>query len=237
MTIGLIIPAAGSGSRFGSEIPKQYLTLRALPVLIRTISIFTQIREIGPIVVAVAQDRLTAARELIEDYHPRRVAVVEGGSERQHSIASCLDHPSLRHAEIVLVHDAVRPLCSATLVRALIAGAAEFGACVPGMPVSDTTKEIDEQGFVVRTHPRERLRSIQTPQAFRREILREAYAHCIAQQIVTTDDASVVEAYGHDVKVIDGEMQNIKITTPQDFDLAERWIDAGITEAVNLRYV
>ncbi len=237
MNIAVILPAAGSGTRFGASKPKQFLELRALPILIRSISLFTQMQEIGPILVAVSPEMLAEAEELIEEYHPRRVSVLEGGTERQHSIAQCLQHPTIKNCDLVMVHDAVRPLCSPQLVRSLIAEARVHGACVPGIAVVDTTKEIDDNGFVVRTHAREHLRSIQTPQVFQRKLLVDAYEYVRTNNILTTDDASVVESFGGKVKVIDGDPRNIKITTQQDWDLAERYIDAGIAEAINLRHM
>ncbi len=237
MSKAVIIPAAGSGSRFGSATPKQYLSLKATPLLVRTLSIFTQMPEVGPIIVAVSPSMLEQAKEMIEDYHPRRVIVCEGGTERQYSIASCLAHPALDSTDFVMVHDAVRPFATPALIRRLLNGAKSHGACIPGLPLSDTTKEIDEKGIVLHTHPRERLRRIQTPQVFRTSLLRDAYEFVNSKKILTTDDASVVEAFGQPVFVIDGDEHNFKITTQSDWDQAERIIDSGIVDAINLRFI
>ncbi len=193
-----------------------------MPIIVRTISIFTQVAEVGPIVVAVHADMLRHATELIDDFHPRRVIVTTGGAERQESIELALKHPALAESEIVLVHDAVRPFTTSSLVRGLIENAREFGAAIPGLEPKETIKQVDRNGFVQQTYKRSSLISVQTPQAFRRELLIEAYEAARMDNISVTDDASVVEYAGYPVKVIPGEEDNIKITTPRDWELAEK---------------
>jgi 2-C-methyl-D-erythritol 4-phosphate cytidylyltransferase len=172
----------------------------------------------------------TMAEDLLEDFFPRRCIVCDGGSERQYSIENALQHPALAPAEVVLVHDAVRPFASSALVDALISEARVHGAAVPGLVPADTMKQVSNEGFVLRTIPRNDLRIIQTPQAFTIQVLRDAYAKARRNNLLGTDDASIVEAAGYAVKVIPGEEDNFKITTKSDWERAERVIDARMKD-------
>lgn len=230
MSVAVIIPAGGSGTRFGGELPKQFLSLRSTPVLVRTVSLFASHPAVQAIVVAVNAEMRTMAEELLEDFFPRRCIVCDGGSERQYSIENALQHPALAPAEVVLVHDAVRPFASSALVDALISEARVHGAAVPGLVPADTMKQVSDEGFVLRTIPRNDLRIIQTPQAFTIQVLRDAYAKARRNNLLGTDDASIVEAAGHAVKVIPGEEDNFKITTKSDWERAQRVIDARMKD-------
>lgn len=221
MSVAVIIPAAGSGTRFGGTMPKQYLPLRAMPVIARTIGVFAHIPEISAIVVAVNDVMSDYASQLIEDFYPRRVILTAGGSERQESIYKALQHPALEHADIVLVHDAVRPFVSTRLVRAVIDAATEHGAAVPALTPKETIKQLTREGFVEQTYNRAMLGSVQTPQGFQRQLLLDAYREAMLDKFTGTDDASLVEYIGYPVKVVPGEEDNIKITTQRDFQVAE----------------
>ena len=220
MNIGVIIPAAGRGVRFGSTIPKQYLKLKGTPVIVHTLRTVLSVRGVTSVVVALSSDdKMFDLSVQMSGLSDPRLVTVEGGSERQHSIQAALMHPSMQNVDIILVHDAVRPLATKDLCERVVDAANEHGAVVPARPVSDTIKRVDENSNVVETIPRGELRAVQTPQGFRTEVLRNAYEK--GQFMLGTDDASLVEAGGSNVHVIDGEPWNIKVTTPVDLDIAD----------------
>jgi 2-C-methyl-D-erythritol 4-phosphate cytidylyltransferase len=218
MTFALIIPAAGGGSRSGQSIPKQYVELLGRPILTHTIQAFAGIPGCSEIVVAIGEEWREVAERAVEGIE--KVRLVGGGSERQHSIASAL--ADLRSApDLVLVHDAARPCVSRGLVERVIESASRYGAAIPALPINETVKRVSAEGIIIETIPRDTLRAAQTPQAFRRELIEAAYAHAEERQLSVTDDASMVEAYGAEVRVVEGEWSNIKITLPEDFRRAE----------------
>lgn len=219
MRFAVIIPAAGSGSRSGRDIPKQYVELIGAPVLAHTIGAFTTLENCGEVVVAIDE----AWRELAERCAPSGSVVrfVHGGAERQDSVAAALAALSPTE-EIVLVHDAARPCVSRELVERVVAAAAEHGAALPVLPVSETVKRVDRDGQVIETVPRSELRLAQTPQGFRREVIERAYAEALRRGgAPATDDAALAEAIGTQVWTVIGDPANLKITMPQDFARAE----------------
>ena len=215
----VIIPAAGSGTRFGGDLPKQYRDLDGVPILVRTVRAMLCHPAVKHVLIAVSAPMLEQAKELTEPFG-ERVIVVLGGSERQHSIAACLEQPACAQADLIMVHDAVRPFADIGLLERVAEAARVDGAAIPAIPVSDTIKRVDGSGVVVSTLPRSELRAVQTPQGFRPDVLRSAYAHASAQGIVGTDDASLVEANGGRVVTVPGSVTNIKITTPVDLAIA-----------------
>jgi 2-C-methyl-D-erythritol 4-phosphate cytidylyltransferase len=213
-TFAAIIPAAGTGSRSGQSIPKQYVELAGAPVLAHTIGIFAGMPGCGEVIVAVDEEwRATAERCALG---ATNVRFVMGGAERQHSIANALASVAT-NPDLILVHDAARPCASRELVERVIEAAMRHGAAIPALPIAETVKRIDAGGVIVETIPRGNLRAAQTPQGFRRDLLLRAYAHAEAEDIVGTDDASLVETLGVPVHVVDGEPGNIKITIADDF--------------------
>lgn len=219
MTFAVVIPAAGTGSRSGSEIPKQYVPLLGRPVLAHSIACFTALDECREIVVAIDEAWRAVAEECASG--DARVSFVSGGAERQHSIAGALDRLDGR-SDLVLVHDAARPCASPALITRVIEAARERGAAIPALPINETVKRVDPRGVILETVPRAELRAAQTPQAFHLGLLRAAYAYAATHGIIGTDDASLVEAYGAAVHVVEGEWGNIKITLPEDFERAEK---------------
>jgi 2-C-methyl-D-erythritol 4-phosphate cytidylyltransferase len=153
-------------------------------------------------------------------------AIVEGGTERQHSIDNALQTAPVLASDVTLVHDAVRPFVTPAFITNIVQAAYNRGSAIPGLVPKDTIKEINDDGSVRATHERSRLRAIQTPQGFRREVLSEAYRTAREQGFLGTDDASVVEFAGGAVHIVAGLEENIKITTPLDFALAELLVKA-----------
>jgi 2-C-methyl-D-erythritol 4-phosphate cytidylyltransferase len=220
--VAVIIPAGGSGKRMGGRLPKQFHRLGRMTILERSIRAFHGVRGVREIVLVVPARFIKMARALVAAKKLRKVrSVVAGGEERQDSVrlglAACAPG-----TEIVLVHDAVRPLVSRKTILAVVAAAELHGAAVPGVRVKDTIKSEGESqpGFYVRTLAREGLWGVQTPQGFRYALLRDAHEEARKGGFRGTDDASLVERLGIPVRIVEGSEGNIKITTPADLKLA-----------------
>ena len=220
-----VIPAAGSGARFGGETPKQFLPLAGVSVLRRSVLAAASAPEIGAIVVAAPQGLAERAAEEARGIAKVR-AVVTGGATRVHSVANAL--AALEgEPEVVVVHDAARPLAAPRLFGTAVQGARTHGGAITAIRVDDTVKRAGADGRVQETVPRDRLWRIQTPQAFRFGLLRDAHREAQAKGWEATDDAALVERVGGTVVVVEGDAMNFKITTPDDFALAERLLRGG----------
>lgn len=219
---GVIIVAGGSGKRCGGSIPKQFALLDGMPVLARTIGNFARALPGAPIVVVLPAAHVDFWHDLRARFDVAPHTVVEGGAERFHSVRNGLAVlPD--DLDLIAVQDGVRPLGSVKLIRRTIAAAAESGAAVPVVEATDSYRMTeDETSHVV---DRSRLRIVQTPQCFRAALLREAYR--ADYRPAFTDDASVVESAGHPVRLCEGERQNLKITSPEDFAVAEALLALG----------
>ncbi|OYV72142.1 MAG: 2-C-methyl-D-erythritol 4-phosphate cytidylyltransferase [Gemmatimonadetes bacterium 21-71-4] len=222
---GAVIVAAGRGSRAlrgGAETPKQFRLIAGQPLLLRALRPFLEHPRVGPIVVVLPPEHAAAPPSWLQALLSERLLVTAGGAERQQSVANGLQRlppgPSL-----VLVHDAARPFVEPELIDRVLAVAALGAAAVPALPLADTVKETDAAGLVVRTVPRERLVTVQTPQAFPRTMLETAHQRAKADPGAgpATDDAALCERLGHPVRIVAGSARNLKVTTPEDFALAE----------------
>ena len=221
MSVVVVIPSGGAGKRFGGAIPKQYQELGDRPVITRTMSLFEEIAEVEELVIACApewREFLLAQKEKFLLKKP--LSFAEAGRERQYSVYNALQISCARNANIILIHDAVRPFTAPALVQRIIAAAGEHGAAIPVRALTDTVKEIDSEDFVTTTHARGMLRSVQTPQGFQRPIIMHAYENAARENFFGTDDSSLVEFAGYKVKTVAGEDMNIKITTPLDRKIA-----------------
>jgi len=220
-----IIPAGGTGRRMGREIPKQYLLLAGIPILAHTLSAFQRSPLVDEIILAIPEGDIAEVRRVVvERYGFSRVRLVlAGGRERQDSVKNALAHVCDEHG-VIVIHDGVRPFVTGDLIERAVAGAKQYGAVSTGVPVRDTVKEVDEAGRVVKTVPREGLWLTQTPQAFRREVILAAYERAAADGFYGTDDASLVERTGIPVRMIPGDKDNIKVTTPEDLVQGEMMI-------------
>jgi 2-C-methyl-D-erythritol 4-phosphate cytidylyltransferase len=215
-----IIPAGGLGRRMGGEVPKQFLPLAGVPVLVHTLRAFQRSPLIDEIFLVVPEREIPGVRrDIVQGHRLSKVAAIfAGGAERQDSVANALTHVREEHG-IVLVHDAVRPFVTAEMIRRVVAAATEHGAAAVGLPVRDTVKRVSAAGVVEKTEDREGLWLTQTPQAFRRQVIRAAYEKAAQDGFVGTDDASLVERIGGFVRMIPGDHDNIKMTTPADLEL------------------
>ncbi len=214
MKIQAIIVAGGKGKRMQSEVPKQFLPLNGVPILIRTINRFAEV--CSDIILVLPKDDIELWETLKKEHQcHHKITVVEGGAERFYSVKNALD--VCASEGLILVHDAVRPLVSRALIEDVIKQAEMHQACIPCIPIDDSMRQLDEtQSKIVN---RNLYRLVQTPQGFSAKLLIEAYQQ--EYQASFTDDASVVERLGHHIFLVDGEKHNIKITTPTDIKLAE----------------
>ncbi len=217
--VSAIVVAAGKGERLAQKEEKPFVKLGNQPIIFYSLNLFEKIPEVSSVILVVSEGRLSEAAALLSSGKFKKVKeVVSGGSSRQESVIRGLSVLELS-AEVVLIHDGARPLVSTKKVKELIAAGREI-AVIPALPVSDTLKEV-EKGYVLRTPERKIFYAAQTPQAFPREVILTAYQMARRSGFIATDDASVVEAAGFPVKIIEGERTNIKITYPEDLILAE----------------
>jgi len=237
MQVFVIIPAAGLGTRMtpGSagkgkkpSPSKQFTELDGVPILIHTLRKFAACTEIAEICVALRREEIDNFQASLQkdgkDILAKRVQLVEGGEHRQQSVANALAAIHAADDDVILVHDAVRPFVTQGIIKEVIAAAQKYGAAIAGMPAVDTVKQVDrtaEGAVITATLPRERVVMAQTPQGFRYGLIKKVFDEAAADGFMGTDDASLVERSGHEVAVVMGSPQNIKITTPADLELAE----------------
>ncbi len=227
-TYTAIVLAAGTGKRMKSTVHKQYLNLAGKPLIYYAVKAFEQSGVTDIVLVVGAGETEYCRRDIIERYHIRKVrAVVEGGAERYHSVWKGL--LAAKGADYVLIHDGARPFVTADLIERSMKTVADCSACVVGMPVKDTIKVVDREGFATATPDRSCLWQIQTPQVFSYLLICEAYERLMDQkEVMVTDDAMVLEQMtGYPVRVIRGSYRNIKITTPEDLITAEAYVAEG----------
>jgi 2-C-methyl-D-erythritol 4-phosphate cytidylyltransferase len=211
--VAVLIPAGGVGARLGRRTPKQFLNVAGEAILTATVRHFRRHPRLAAIVVAAPAVHLVRARRLLGP----DITVVAGGPTRQESVRLALA-AAPHGVRVILVHDAVRPFITRALVDAVLAAARADGAAICALPVAETVKRVRD-GLVEATVDRAGLWAVQTPQAFRADILREAHDKARRDGIAGTDDAMLVERLGHRVRVVPGLAGNVKITTPDDL----RW--------------
>jgi len=222
-----IIAAAGSGQRMGKGINKVFIPLLGKPVLIRSIQAFDACPQVDNLVVVVAPgEEELAEKTLAEGQMTKKWVVVTGGSERQYSVAKAIKAVP-DSAGLIIIHDGARPLVEPKVIGEAVVAAGIHGAAVVAVPVKDTVKTVNSDGFIADTLDRSLLWSMQTPQVFAADLLRRAYAAAEEVGYLSTDDAALVERLGVRVKVIQGSYRNIKITTPEDLVIAEAFLGKG----------
>jgi 2-C-methyl-D-erythritol 4-phosphate cytidylyltransferase len=244
MRVFVILPAAGIGTRMsagsnagGHPTPKQFLALSGVPVLVHSLRAFLAVPRVEAIYVAVRKTEIDRVRAQIAEFGlgvpglGGKVHFVEGGNIRQQSVSNALDRlvadTGCGEDDVVLVHDAARPLIDAATIDRTIDAVAEHGAAIVGLPAVDTIKQVERTAhgaIVTATIPRERIVQAQTPQGARFGLLRRAFAEAAADEFSSTDEASVLERAGIEVTVVPGSPRNFKITQPGDLELAEFYL-------------
>jgi len=240
MKVFVIIPAAGLGTRMAPvssakdpkpHLSKQFTELAGTPILIHTLRRFAAVDEVSEIWIALRENEMESFRERLQketDAAPRKkIELVLGGEHRQQSVEHALNAITAGPDDVVLVHDAVRPLVTSEIIRQVIAAARKYGAAIAGLPAVDTVKQVDRtaEGAIIKaTIPRASIVLAQTPQGFRYELIKKVFEEASADGFTGTDEASLAERAGHDVAVVMGSPKNIKITNPGDMELAEFYL-------------
>lgn len=221
ITKALIIPAAGSGSRMKRETPKPYLEIYDKTILEHTICRFLPLSGLRQILVATSEEYVETTEQILDSLLPNNIegSCLVGGRERQDSIYNALREVS--EVDLVIVHDAVRPFVKLRHVEECCRMASEVGSAVLGVPAKDTIKRVNKQRLIMETPSRKFLWQTQTPQVFQKELILEAYKKARQDDFVGTDDASLVERLDKNVKMIEGDRSNFKITYPLDLELAQ----------------
>jgi 2-C-methyl-D-erythritol 4-phosphate cytidylyltransferase len=229
--VAAIVPAAGLGTRMGAELPKQFLELDGLPLVIFTLRRLAACAAITDFFISTRADDIVFLQDKVGKAGLGRPArVIHGGDTRQQSVANALAQVDPT-SEIVLVHDAVRPFVTPEQIDRVISEARTRGAAILGIPAIDTVKEVKRSSLpadvalISATIPRERIVLAQTPQAFSYALLRDAFRAAQQDDVTASDESALVERFGHEVFVVLGSERNLKITRPADMDLARFYLD------------
>ncbi|MBI3586786.1 MAG: 2-C-methyl-D-erythritol 4-phosphate cytidylyltransferase [Ignavibacteriales bacterium] len=229
----VIVPAAGSGTRLGGSVKKQFLLLKDKPILVHTLQRFEHCPDVDEIALAVPEQSIAEIETVLSHYHLHKVSkVTVGGEKRQDSVYNVLKKIPAKLSDIVLVHDGVRPFVEPKRISHLIKVCKEYSAAVLAVQPKDTIRRSTGGGFFDQTLDRNALWLVQTPQAFRAELLLKAYEKAKKEKFYSTDEAALVERMGVKVKIVEGSYDNIKITTQEDIELGklilDRWRNNGI---------
>lgn len=224
----VIVVAAGRGARMNHTLPKQFLPLEGKPMLAHTLLNLVKISEVDSITLVVSEDRIQwCQEEIVNKYNIKKVKkVIGGGNTRSESVLNGLKSLD-KQTSIVTIHDGVRPFVGESLFSNIIKHAEKFGAAICAIPLRDTLKKIDKKNEVKSTYDRDGLWLVQTPQAFHYSLILKAYEKATKDGFKATDDAAIVERLPHPVKIVEGSLFNIKITTPEDLILAEAIFEIG----------
>ena len=220
LRVTAIVPAGGSGSRLGFKTKKPFVRLSGKPILFYVLKVLESTGSVNDIIVAAEESQINRVKTLVRRSGFSKVKkVVAGGSTRYISVKNCLDIIT-DNPDIILIHDAARPLVSVDMINNSIKMASKYGACVTAVPMSDTIKLSDRFGFVKKTIDRSNVFRAQTPQTFKTVLIRKAYAG-LGSKIGATDDSSILENGKIRIKILPGSYRNIKITTREDLKIAE----------------
>lgn len=217
MDFYLIIPASGSGNRFGLKTPKQFYKIDGKEIIVNTLNRFNDVKDIKSIFISTGKEYIDKINKLTAKYKINKVErVIIGGKYRQDSVYNALIKIPAKKGDRIIVHDAVRPYVTLKLLKTLIKESVYYDCVIPAVKLNDTVKMTNSKGIVVSTVPRENLWSVQTPQIFDYSRLIKAFNLAIQKKYIGTDEASLMEFAGYKVKIIEGDVSNIKITTRKD---------------------
>jgi len=230
--VHVVIPAAGSGTRLGGGTPKQFLSLGDKPILVHTIQRFESSPEVDEIFLAVPEESIAEAEQMVTRYRLNKVSkIVSGGEKRQDSVYNLLKRLNAGAGDLVLVHDGVRPFVHTRQIAELVAACRDYDAAVLAVQPKDTMRRSNGGGFFDQTVDRTALWMIQTPQAFKCSVLLKAFEQAMKERFYATDEAGLVERMGTKIRIIEGSYDNIKITTKEDLELGglilQRWKQSG----------
>lgn len=220
----VIIPASGSGVRFGGKTPKQFIKLKPgnKEVAAYSINKFQTLKEVSSIVIACEAKYVSKLKQIVKSNKLNKVAdVVEGGKTRQDSVYNALKTITCGKNDRIIIHDAVRPFISRKKIKELIKVSKKADAVIPALKINDTIKKVSPKGYSEGTIPRDNIWRVQTPQVFEYGVLMKSFEKAYKSRFNGTDEASIVEHAGYKVKVIEGETTNIKITTKEDLQVVD----------------
>ncbi len=221
-----VIPAAGSGTRLGGKVKKQFLPLKGKPIIIHTLQRFEHCPDVDEIVVAVPESDVVEIEELLSKYRIHKVSkAISGGLKRQDSVFNALRLITPGDSDIILVHDAVRPFIDSKKISQVIKACKEFDAAVVAVQPKDTIRRSTGGGFFDQTVDRTALWLVQTPQAFKAKLLIRAFDKARKDKFYSTDEAALVERLGTKARIVEGSYDNIKITTQEDLELGALILD------------
>lgn len=229
-----VIAAGGSGTRMGGNVPKQFVRIGGIPIIVRTLLKFETCSDIDEIIVVVRDCDIETVKILLNEYKITKLTrIVKGGATRQASVLNGINAASGR---FVFIHDAARPFVTPEQISEVVNETHRFGAAALGVPIKDTLKTVKKDGMISETVDRENKYSIQTPQGFEIEMIRAAHREAERKGVSVTDDCALAELSGASVKVVEGSSLNIKLTTPEDIILAEGILNSkkGETEQVRV---
>lgn len=220
--VSAIIVSAGNSARMGGR-NKQFIQIDGMPVIARSVKAFHDLDLIDEIVIVTREADIDLIKGLVNDYGFNKLSnIVAGGETRQLSVYNGVINSSNK-SDIVVIHDGARPLVTSKVITETVKTATEFGAAATGVKVKDTVKQVNDFNEIVATPDRKYLRFIQTPQVFKKQLYLEA-VNTVENSKDFTDDCMLIEAYGRTVCFVDGDYENIKITTPEDVELAENYL-------------
>ncbi|MEX0601965.1 MAG: 2-C-methyl-D-erythritol 4-phosphate cytidylyltransferase [Bacteroidota bacterium] len=231
--ITAVVPAAGTGTRIGGKVPKQFLLLAGKPVLVHTLERFERCADVDQVCLAVPPSAVAETESMVSRYRLHKVrTIVAGGAKRQDSVANALRGLTFGEKDIILVHDAVRPFIEPKSISEVIRAAREYNAAVVAVQPKDTVRRANGSGFFDTTIDRSALWLIQTPQAFTAPVLLKAFERAAKDRFTSTDEAGLVERLNVNIRIVHGSYDNIKITTPEDLELGllilQRWSLKGL---------
>jgi 2-C-methyl-D-erythritol 4-phosphate cytidylyltransferase len=226
LKLWVVVTAAGSSRRMGTGVNKLLLPLHGRPVLVHTLQYFQGHPRVDGIVVSANRDQFEDYQELLQEHAiSKLVALAPGGAERQDSIRNALELLPAGREDVVAIHDGARPFLTADLLGRLMEALPGCDGCLPMVAVKDTIKRVDPGGVIQATVPRQELFAAQTPQVFRFGTIADAHRRAHAEGFIGTDDCSLIEHYGGRIHKVEGDYRNVKVTTPEDLWIVERFLE------------